>query len=178
MPRARSLMGSSSSIQSLLNFNNTYNILAGVWGRGGYFTFELYFWQKQPKILRESIKENTTNEIKTIISWVKVIFVAYTGSGTVRWKFVHGLFENAIYGGRIDNTFDAKVLQSYLLQYFEQAVFPGQVSWRHKEMFLYCSPRWSFVNHVVLFKVIFAGRVKQTFCLRHRKAIGELVKSN
>ena len=41
---------------------------------------------------------------------------------------MHGLFENAIYGGRIDNTFDAKVLQSYLLQYFEQAVFPGQVS--------------------------------------------------
>ncbi|KAM7436007.1 Cytoplasmic dynein 2 heavy chain 1 [Porites harrisoni] len=48
------------------------------------------------------------------------------GSGSVRWQFVHGLFENAIYGGRIDNTFDAKVLQSYLLQYFEQAVFPGQ----------------------------------------------------
>jgi len=48
------------------------------------------------------------------------------GSGAVRWKFVHGLFENAIYGGRIDNTFDAKVLLSYLLQYFEQAVFPGQ----------------------------------------------------
>lgn len=48
------------------------------------------------------------------------------GSGSVRWKFVHGLFENAIYGGRVDNTFDAKVLQSYLLQYFEQAVFPSQ----------------------------------------------------
>ncbi|XP_074620352.1 cytoplasmic dynein 2 heavy chain 1-like [Acropora palmata] len=48
------------------------------------------------------------------------------GSGNVRWKFVHGLFENAIYGGRVDNTFDAEVLRSYLLQYFEQAVFPGQ----------------------------------------------------
>ena len=59
---------------------------------------------------------------------VIVAYFSYAGSGTVRWKFVHGLFENAIYGGRIDNTFDAKVLQSYLLQYFEQAVFPGQVS--------------------------------------------------
>ena len=58
----------------------------------------------------------------------------FTGSGSVRWQFVHGLFENAIYGGRIDNTFDAKVLQSYLLQYFEQAVFPGQVS-----LLLYCA---------------------------------------
>ncbi|EDO28350.1 predicted protein, partial [Nematostella vectensis] len=45
------------------------------------------------------------------------------GSGSVRWQFVHGLFANAIYGGRIDNTFDMKVLESYLLQYFEQAVF-------------------------------------------------------
>lgn len=54
-------------------------------------------------------------------------FVCFLGSGSVRWKFVHGLFENAIYGGRVDNTFDAKVLQSYLLQYFEKAVFPGQV---------------------------------------------------
>ena len=52
----------------------------------------------------------------------------FAGSGPVRWKFVHGLFENAIYGGRIDNNFDGKVLESYLLQYFEQAVFPGQVS--------------------------------------------------
>lgn len=57
-----------------------------------------------------------------------MIYISSTGSGSVRWKFVHGLFENAIYGGRVDNTFDAKVLQSYLLQYFEQAVFPGQVS--------------------------------------------------
>ena len=59
---------------------------------------------------------------------LKQLFIGYTGSGAVRWKFVHGLFENAIYGGRIDNTFDAKVLLSYLLQYFEQAVFPGQVN--------------------------------------------------
>ena len=69
--------------------------------------------------------------MKAILSWAineKLIFISCTGSGSVRWKFVHGLFENAIYGGRVDNTFDAKVLQSYLLQYFEQAVFPGQVS--------------------------------------------------
>ena len=53
--------------------------------------------------------------------------LAHLGSAAVRWKFVHGLFENAIYGGRIDNSFDAKVLHSYLLQYFDAAVFPGQV---------------------------------------------------
>lgn len=51
-----------------------------------------------------------------------------SSSGQVRWPFVHGLFANAIYGGRVDNTFDLKVLESYLLQYFEQSSFPGQVS--------------------------------------------------
>ena len=39
------------------------------------------------------------------------------GSG-VQWEFVCGLFENAIYGGRVDNVFDMKVLQSYLRRYF------------------------------------------------------------
>ena len=58
---------------------------------------------------------------------IDLTFLFRSGSGNVRWKFVHGLFENAIYGGRVDNTFDAEVLRSYLLQYFEQAVFPGQV---------------------------------------------------
>ena len=47
----------------------------------------------------------------------------------VRWNFVHGLFENAIYGGRVDNTYDLKVLKSYLLHYFDTNVVTGtQVS--------------------------------------------------
>lgn len=56
-------------------------------------------------------------------------FFAHADSGQVRWEFVHGLFANAIYGGRVDNTFDLKVLESYLLQYFDQSSFPGQVCW-------------------------------------------------
>lgn len=35
--------------------------------------------------------------------------------------------ENAIYGGRVDNTFDMRVLTSYLLQYFSGSVVTGQV---------------------------------------------------
>lgn len=35
---------------------------------------------------------------------------------------MHGLFENAIYGGRIDNYFDMKVLRSYLEQLFNSSV--------------------------------------------------------
>ena len=72
---------------------------------------------------------------------------------------MHGLFENAIYGGRIDNTFDAKVLLSYLLQYFEQAVFPGQVSWPQNSYSLLLTyltePSWTML--FILSKVIFTG---------------------
>ena len=48
-----------------------------------------------------------------------------SGSADVRWNFVHGLFENAIYGGRVDNTYDLNVLKSYLQQYFEPNVVTG-----------------------------------------------------
>ncbi|KAH3756292.1 cytoplasmic dynein 2 heavy chain 1 [Pelomyxa schiedti] len=37
---------------------------------------------------------------------------------TKNWASVHGLLENAVYGGRVDNTFDFKVLQNYLRMYF------------------------------------------------------------
>ncbi|XP_077984893.1 cytoplasmic dynein 2 heavy chain 1-like [Glandiceps talaboti] len=44
------------------------------------------------------------------------------------WKFVHGLYESAIYGGRVDNVFDVRVLKSYLEQYFNDDVLSGSGS--------------------------------------------------
>ena len=46
---------------------------------------------------------------------------------SVQWDFMHGLMENAIYGGRVDNTFDMRVMTSYLLQYFSDSVVAGKV---------------------------------------------------
>ncbi|KAF4008811.1 hypothetical protein G4228_000485 [Cervus hanglu yarkandensis] len=46
----------------------------------------------------------------------------FDGSKDVQWEFVHGLLENAIYGGRIDNYFDLRVLQSYLKQFFNSSI--------------------------------------------------------
>ncbi|VDP79028.1 unnamed protein product [Echinostoma caproni] len=40
------------------------------------------------------------------------------GSVKDAWAWIHGLFGEAIYGGRMDNSFDAQVLQSYLHQMF------------------------------------------------------------
>ena len=42
-----------------------------------------------------------------------------------QWEIVHGLLENAIYGGRIDNEFDMRVLKTYLKQFFNSDVFQG-----------------------------------------------------
>ena len=41
----------------------------------------------------------------------------------VQWSTLRGLLENAVYGGRIDNFFDIKVLQTYLSQYFSETTF-------------------------------------------------------
>lgn len=59
----------------------------------------------------------------TLFSYL--FFNCNQGGAEVRWNFVHGLFENAIYGGRIDNTYDLNVLKSYLYQYFESNVVTG-----------------------------------------------------
>lgn len=43
----------------------------------------------------------------------------------IQWKFIHGLFENAIFGGRVDNPFDMRVLTSYVRQFFNDGVVNG-----------------------------------------------------
>lgn len=46
-------------------------------------------------------------------------------SGKVDWKTVRGLMVDAIYGGRVDNPHDMRVLATYLRQYFNSAVVSG-----------------------------------------------------
>ena len=49
--------------------------------------------------------------------------------GKINWQFVHGLMENALYGGRVDNTYDMRVLYSYLHQYFDDSVITGKTGY-------------------------------------------------
>lgn len=55
----------------------------------------------------------------------------------MQWEFVHGLLENAIYGGRIDNYFDLRVLQSYLKQFFNSSVIDILNEMNKKSIFPY-----------------------------------------
>ena len=45
--------------------------------------------------------------------------------GSVNWDFIHGLFKNAIYGGRVDNVFDLRILESYLEDIFNGNIIGG-----------------------------------------------------
>ncbi|XP_053164065.1 cytoplasmic dynein 2 heavy chain 1 isoform X1 [Hemicordylus capensis] len=57
----------------------------------------------------------------------------FDGPKGFQWEFVHGLLENAIYGGRIDNYFDMRVLRSYLEQFFNSRVIADS-NFRGKKM--------------------------------------------
>ncbi|XP_055895255.1 cytoplasmic dynein 2 heavy chain 1-like isoform X1 [Biomphalaria glabrata] len=52
--------------------------------------------------------------------------VGTEGQDQIQWKFVHGLFEFAIYGGRVDNPLDMGVMVSYLQQFFNNSVIAQQ----------------------------------------------------
>lgn len=41
----------------------------------------------------------------------------------IKWVFIQGLCELAIYGGRVDNIYDLQVLSAYLQLYFDSTVF-------------------------------------------------------
>ncbi|XP_058542508.1 cytoplasmic dynein 2 heavy chain 1 isoform X7 [Neofelis nebulosa] len=61
----------------------------------------------------------------------------FDGTKDVQWEFLHGLLENAIYGGRIDNYFDLRVLQSYLKQFFNSSVIDVSNQRNKKSVFPY-----------------------------------------
>ena len=48
------------------------------------------------------------------------------GNAPVQWQKVYGILENAIYGGRIDNDFDLRVLRTYMNQIFKDDITKGQ----------------------------------------------------
>uniref|UniRef100_A0A3P8WNV8 Cytoplasmic dynein 2 heavy chain 1 n=1 Tax=Cynoglossus semilaevis TaxID=244447 RepID=A0A3P8WNV8_CYNSE len=58
----------------------------------------------------------------------EIIDRLFEGGKQFQWDFVHGLLENAIYGGRIDNPSDLRILRSYLEQFFSARLLSGSHS--------------------------------------------------
>ena len=57
---------------------------------------------------------------------VNVVDMVTESGGNIDWETVIGLMENAIYGGRVDNSYDFQVLQTYLKQYMNDDVLLGR----------------------------------------------------
>jgi len=47
---------------------------------------------------------------------------------SIAWQKVYGILENAIYGGRVDNEYDMRVLRSYMREVFKDATLKGQAA--------------------------------------------------
>ncbi|KAM9852784.1 cytoplasmic dynein 2 heavy chain 1 isoform 4-T4 [Aulostomus maculatus] len=58
----------------------------------------------------------------------EIIHRLFEGGKAFQWEFVHGLLESAIYGGRIDNPSDLRILRSYLEQFFSARLFSSSLS--------------------------------------------------
>ena len=54
-------------------------------------------------------------------------FRLHKNSSKFQWETIHGLFKDAIYGGRIDNEFDLNVLATYLEQFFNNQTCSGSL---------------------------------------------------
>ncbi|XP_047247257.1 cytoplasmic dynein 2 heavy chain 1 isoform X2 [Girardinichthys multiradiatus] len=58
----------------------------------------------------------------------EIIDRLFEGGKIFQWDFVHGLLECAIYGGRIDNPSDLRILSSYLEQFFSARLLSSSLS--------------------------------------------------
>jgi dynein heavy chain 2 len=60
-----------------------------------------------------------------------LLFLLLAG-GEIQWDYIHGLFDQAVYGGRVDNPVDTDVLRSYLMEYFNSSIIGGSKGSRNK----------------------------------------------
>ena len=70
-----------------------------------------------------SYYEFSDGDLRAGIELIEALFEQADGS--ISWDFIHGLFRNAIYGGRVDNAYDLRILDSYLLDIFTSEALAG-----------------------------------------------------
>ena len=58
-------------------------------------------------------------------SYIIESIVGNMENNQMNWETLYGLFNNAIYGGRIDGYFDCKVLKAYCEHYFNPKMMQG-----------------------------------------------------
>jgi len=64
-------------------------------------------------------------DLRSSADIIDIVMGKMSGS-KMEWPTIHGLLENAIYGGRVDNIYDVRVLRTYLLKYFSPDILNGR----------------------------------------------------
>ncbi|KAG1684369.1 Cytoplasmic dynein 2 heavy chain 1 [Nymphon striatum] len=66
--------------------------------------------------------EFNSADLRAAVDVIERLFKKNRNLSTDQLNFIYGLYESAIYGGRVDNPCDVKVLCAYLRQYFNKSV--------------------------------------------------------
>ncbi|KAF4526157.1 hypothetical protein B566_EDAN008193 [Ephemera danica] len=74
------------------------------------------------KITYEAPQGIKRNLQRTYAAWGRE---TVENNGRIKWDYIYGLYETAIYGGRVDNEFDLRVLSIYVRNYFNSDILSG-----------------------------------------------------
>lgn len=94
------------------------------------------------------------------------VSVISQGDKPFQWEFVQGLLENAIYGGRIDNPYDLRILHSYLEQFFSTQLLSSSMSAaqrRSRGGARFFPPQISLPNSCSILVIVTHGGEKHSF---------------
>ena len=69
--------------------------------------------------------EFSYSDLKVAEAILDSILKEYEDTKSYNLGLLYGIFEEGIYGGRVDNSFDLKVLRAYLKRYFNQTLLTG-----------------------------------------------------
>lgn len=71
--------------------------------------------------------EFSYSDLKVSLEIIDNLIKEYEVTKNMNFETLYGVFEEGIYGGRVDNFSDLKVLRAYLRKYFNQLVINSQV---------------------------------------------------
>ena len=70
--------------------------------------------------------EFSYSDLKVSLEIIDNLLKEHEVTKSLNFEVLYGIFEEGIYGGRVDNPSDLKVLRAYLKKYFNQLVVNGQ----------------------------------------------------
>lgn len=71
--------------------------------------------------------EFSSSDLRAAVGVVHATVAGTQQADELQWPFLQGLLESAVYGGRVDNGYDARVLRCYLRSMFSPAVLASTV---------------------------------------------------